>query len=251
MAEDWPADAFFELHKDLPREGPGDPADIAWATSLGSLPPDGTLCDAACGPGADLGALAASVPEGRVIGFDRHGPFVEAAAKRHEGNARVEVVEGQLIRRDQSGLPDPHDLGPFDLIWCAGACYFEGVTDCLEAWKPALKPGGLVAFSEVAWFVEDPASEVRAFWEDYPAMTTEAGIARQIAAAGYDLLGTRRLSDAAWKAYYEPLSARAARLRSQATPELARVLDAGDEEARMWQTYKAQFGYVLSVVRPQ
>ena len=53
-------------------------------------------------------------------------------------------------------MPDPADLGPFDLIWCAGAVYFEGITECLQAWAPALKPGGAVAFSEVCWFTDTP-----------------------------------------------------------------------------------------------
>ena len=46
--------AFFTVHCDLPREGPGEAADVLWA--LGHLNAGGPLdvMDAACGPGADL-----------------------------------------------------------------------------------------------------------------------------------------------------------------------------------------------------
>ncbi|MEM8555344.1 MAG: class I SAM-dependent methyltransferase [Pseudomonadota bacterium] len=251
MSDDWPGEAFFTLHHDLPREGPGEAADVAWAVSLAGLRPDGVVCDAACATGGDIAALLDAVPKGRVVGFDLHQGFVDTAGRRFAQDPRVNVLQGQLIRHGDGDLPDPRDLVPFDLIWCAGACNFEGVTECLEAWKTALRPGGAVAFSEVAWFHPEPPEEVRAFWAEYPAMTDEAGVTARIEAAGYEILGQRRLSDAAWEAYYRPLDQRVAALRPTVDAELAEVLDASDEEARMWRTYRDVFGYVLSVVRPR
>ena len=242
--------SFFILHSDLPRQGPGERGDVAWAAELADLRRDAVICDAACGPGADIPALLFAAPEGRVTGFDKHEGFVAEAKDRFDTDARVRLLRGRLIAKED-GLPDPTDLGPFDLIWCAGAAYFEGITECLQAWAPALKPGGAVAFSEVCWFTETPDAELAEFWARYPAMTDQAGIEACVASAGYETLASRRLSDAAWEGYYGPMERRITALRPDADEALSKVLDEGAYEARMWREHRDQFGYLLSVVRPQ
>jgi len=242
---------FFILHRDLPREGPGERGDVAWAMEVAGTPEDAVICDAGCGPGADIPALLFGAPKGRVTGFDLHAGFVADAAARFENDPRVQVLRGRLIAKEEDVLPDPTDLGPFDLIWCAGAAYFEGITECLRAWAPALKPGGVVAFSEVCWFTEKPSQEPLEFWAAYPAMTDAAGIAARVEAAGFDILASRPLGDAAWEGYYGPMERRIADLRPSADAALSKVLDEGDHEARIWRDYRAEWGYILSVVRPR
>ncbi|MEZ5714444.1 MAG: squalene/phytoene synthase family protein [Paracoccaceae bacterium] len=66
--------------------------------------------------------------------------------------------------------------GPFDLIWCAGAIYFIGVTEALAGWRDALAPGGVVAFSQACLFRPDPPQAVDDLFEGYP-VTDAAGIA--------------------------------------------------------------------------
>lgn len=228
---------FFTVHQDLPREGPGEPADVAWAVSLAQTPAGARICDAACGPGADIPHLLAAVPDAQVTGVDKMAHFV-AAAQDHAG-PQVQVVQGEM-----------GDLtGPYDLIWCAGALYFLGVTDGLTQWRAALAPGGAVAFSEPCWFTDD-RSAPDDFWEGYDT-GTEAEIAQRIDAAGYDLLGTRRLSDAAWEAYYTPMDARVAKLRQEERPELTQALDEAEREAALWRAHRRDTGYLLCVVRPR
>lgn len=222
-------------------------ADVAWAGAFLSLPAGAAICDAACGPGADIAALQALAPGARVTAFDGHLPFVEAA---HAAHPEARVLQGRLIAREE-GLPDPPSLGPFDLIWCAGAMYFEGIEACLKHWRSALKPGGTIAFSECCWFTDTPSDAARAMWEEYPAMTNGAGVTEWIAEAGYDILGQKRLSDAAWEAYYTPMDARIAALRPGADPALTDVLEMALEEARIWRAHRDEFGYLLSVVRPR
>lgn len=246
---DW--DAFFTLHSDLPRQGPGERGDVSWMAEIAGLKRNAAICDAGCGPGADIPALLFAAPDAHVTAFDLHQGFVDEATPRFQANPQVKVRQGRLIKADD-GLPDICALGPFDLIWCAGAAYFEGVQTCLEAWKPALNPGGLVAFSDAVWLVSedqrspDPVTQ----WQDYPAMTDLAGMADQIAAAGYETLGTRVLDDAAWEGYYGPMERRIAALRPDADAALSAVLDQGAEEARIWRQHRREFGYLLSVVRP-
>jgi len=232
--------AFFTLHADLPREGPGEAADVAWAAGLAQLGPKARMADVACGPGGDIAALLAAAPEGHVTALDKTPHFINEARQTWSGEDRV-----TLLCADMSRIANTYDF-----IWCAGAVYFLGVEAALRAWRKSLKPGGVIAFSEACWFTDAPSARAQALWADYPAMTDAAGIAAHVAAAGYDVIGTRRLSDAAWEAYYTPLDARIAALRPGADADLSAVLDEAEEEAACWRAHRDEFGYLLSVVRP-
>ena len=241
MVDD-PMQAFFELHKDLPREGPGETADIQWAANIAGLSKSAQMADVGCGPGGDIGDLLAVAPEGHVTALDQVAHFVAAARDTWRDDARVTVLKADMAAIANS----------YYMIWCACACYFLGVTKALTAWRKSLRPGGVVAFSEVCWFTDTPSDRARALWEaDGYVVQNEAGIADQIDAAGYEVLGRRRLSDAAWEAYYGPLDARIAALRPGADDALPAVLDEAEEEAACWRAHRDEFGYLLHVVRPK
>ena len=230
--------AFFELHKDLPREGPGDTESLNWALAQVNLPASGRILDAACGPGADLTDLLAHVPSGEVVGVERHAPFVEAA-RRRAPHAQIQVFQG-----DMAAPPN----GPYDLIWCAGALYFVGVEPGLSAWRAHLADGGVVVFSEPLFFTEDPSAEAVAFWGKDPVGHRE-DVLSSIDAAGYALITDRKLPDAAWEAYYGPQDARVQQLRAGADEALTKVLDQADCEARSWRALRQETGYGQFVVR--
>jgi len=233
--------AFFELHRDLPREGPGEAADVAWATSLLKLPRLARIADVACGPGGDIEALLQAAPEGHITALDKTAHFVQAARDVWGEDDRVSA-----IRADMNTIANPYDL-----IWCAGAVYFIGVEKALKSGRKSLLPKGAIAFSEVCWRCDSPSDRAKAFWDAaYPAMTNQLGVTAQIDAAGYEVLGQRMLSDAAWEAYYTPLDARIASLRTGASDALNAVLDEAVEEAACWRAHRDEFGYLLSVVRP-
>ncbi|MEP1766540.1 MAG: class I SAM-dependent methyltransferase [Sulfitobacter sp.] len=233
--------AFFELHRDLPREGPGEAADVAWATSLLKLPRLARIADVACGPGGDIEALLRAAPAGHITALDKTAHFVQATRDVWGDDDRVSA-----IRADMQAIANPYDL-----IWCAGAVYFMGVEKALKSWKKSLLPNGAIAFSEVCWRTDSPSDRAKNLWQaGYPAMTDEAGVSAQITAAGYEILGQRMLSDAAWEAYFTPLDARIAMLREGANDALTAVLDEAQEEAACWRAHRDEFGYLLSVVRP-
>lgn len=237
---DWPEDAFFTLHADLPREGPGETADVAWAAGIAGVRPDARILDAASGPGGDIGALLRAAPQGHVTAIDLHAPFIEAARARWGADARVTLLTGDMTAPE----------GPFDVIWCAGAVYFLGIEAALSAWRPRLAPGGAIAFSEPCLFTDTPAEGAIAFWEGYARLTDPAGIAAQVRAAGFETVATRPIADIGWESYYRPMEARIATLRPGADAALSRVLDMAEAEIAGWRAHKAETGYLLSVVRP-
>jgi len=235
-------DAFFALHRDLPREGPGEAADVAWAAALIDLPQNAQIADVACGPGGDIAALLDVAPKGHVTALDKTPHFVDAARRAWGDDPRTTILCADMGRVANT----------YDMIWCAGAVYFLGIGTALTQWRKSLrKPGGVIAFSEACWFTDTPSDRSRALWDrEYPTMTDAAGIASQVRAAGFETIGTRKLSDTAWEAYYAPLDARADRLRAGADVALINVLDEAEEEAACWRAHSDEFGYLLSVVRP-
>jgi trans-aconitate methyltransferase len=232
--------AFWVLHSDLPREGPGEAADIEWLSQQINIPSDARICDVACGPGADIAALRGLGAQADVTAIDGQESFIAAAKSANAPLTNITYQTG-----DMSELS-----GPYDLIWCAGAVYFLGIEKALSTWRSALSPSGRIAFSEPCYFTDTPSKGAQAFWEGEGAITNEAGIKARIEAAGYELIATRKLSDAAWENYYTPMEARIEKLRPDADADLHTTLDEGLAEIAGWRAHRAETGYLLCVVKP-
>jgi len=235
--------AFFTVHRDLPREGPGTPQDVHWALDQLGLTGAPDVLDAACGPGADLETLARALPDARITGMEQVPHFVDAARARIAPfGPRVTAKEADMSALDQT----------YDLIWCAGALYFLGVTQGLRGWRAALNPGGAVAFSEPVLLETPPSAAVTAFWEDYPQITDFAGITALVRAAGYNVQAHRMIVGAPWEAYYTPMQTRIDMLRKQA-PEavLTAALNENQLEMDRWRAAPDQIAYALLIVTPE
>lgn len=237
---DW--DAFFAVHRDLPREGPGLAEDVAWVGQQIEISPQGQICDAGCGPGGDLAALRRLVPQGRVDGFETVPHFVEAARQRFANEPSVRIFEASMESLS----------GPYDLIWSAGAVYFLGVMRALNAWRGALTDQGAVAFSHPCLFAETPSEAALAFWEAEPGgIETEIATRAEITRAGWRVLATRTLSEAAWRAYYDPMLARCDKLEAVGvTDSVAAAIAAARKEASDWRAVARETGYMLYIVCP-
>lgn len=236
-------EAFFTLHRDLPREGPGCPEDVIWAIGVAGTHGEARVCDAGCGPGADTEVLAEQLPEAWIDAVDLHAPFAAAAAARcARFGPRVKAWQGSMAEL----------AGPYDLIWCAGAIYFLGVTEGLSTFRPMLTRAGRVAFSEPVLLGGREPQAVRDFWAGYPAITESAGITTRIEAANYRLLDTRLVIGAPWEAYYAPMEQRIADLRaSGVTSALEEVLRKNEAEIAQWRAAPDRIAYQLCVVAPE
>ncbi len=242
MSELTREEAFLTLYTDLAREGPGASADVGWALSVAATPDEARICDAGCGSGADTVVLAKERPRAQIEAVDKITQFVEAARKRTARfGPRVQVREGDMAEL----------IGPYDLIWCAGAIYYLGVTEGLRLWRRALAPAGVVAFSEPC-LLPRPSEAARAFWAaEYPQITDVAGIRARVEAAGYRVLGEQMQIGAAWEAYYLPMERRIASLREGATGTLAEALDEAEREIARWKAAPSEIAYALMVVAPK
>ncbi|MEO9780358.1 MAG: class I SAM-dependent methyltransferase [Sedimentitalea sp.] len=228
------------IYTGLDREGPGEPADVAWVIDQLGVPKPSSVCDAGCGSGADTVTLASMLPEAQITTIEQLPHLAKEAQARCNALPNVNVLQSDMAQLD----------GSYDLIWCAGALYFLGVTEGLRGWRTALTPGGAVAFSEPVLLA--PADEtVAAFWEEYPAITDLDGINARVETAGYDVVDHRLIIGAPWQRYYTPLAAHVAALHAEHDPDLREAVAATEREIALWQSAQDRIAYALILVRPR
>lgn len=244
-------EAFFELHRDMPRQGPGDDASTLRALGMCTkLPDQPEILDIGCGPGMQTLALA-SATDGVITAVDVHEPFLgqlrESAAAAGVGE-RIATVSA-----DMGALP--FEPSSFDLVWCEGAMFIIGIETGLEKWRPLVRPGGYLVFSDLMWLVPDPPEEARAFLTPLdPSLTTVAGNLERVRAAGYDVVGHFTLPDEAWWTdYYDPLTERIPAAREKYANDEAALATIGQQadEQVIRQKYPDAYGYEFIVARPK
>ncbi|MFQ5971636.1 MAG: class I SAM-dependent methyltransferase [Alphaproteobacteria bacterium] len=239
---------FFQLHSGIPREGPG--SDASTRRAIGALPPLSEaprILDVGCGPGKQTLVLARALG-GRIDAIDLHEPFLERLRRAAADAGLGHLVTTRRLSMDALDYP----LESFDLIWSEGAAYVMGVGNALRAWRPILRTGGCLAFTEPTWLTDAPPAEAAEIFSDYPGMTDVDGNLERADRAGYDVLAHFTLPPEDWWAeYYGPLERRIAELRPTCAPgsELARVLDTEEHEIAVRRRHGASYGYVFFVLR--
>jgi ubiquinone/menaquinone biosynthesis C-methylase UbiE len=240
---------FLEIHRDMPRQGPGDDASTRRAFSmLSDLPASPDILDIGCGSGAQTLQLA-ELSDGLITAVDMHRQYLvqlEAAIRKRQLQDRIRVVEG-----DMEALDFPPQS--FDVLWAEGAIYIMGFERALREWRRLLRPGGFIAVTEATWWRADPPPELARFWaESYPAMQDEAANLAAIHRAGYRPLGSFRLPDSSWWAdYYDPLTKRLdAVARRYAHSQVAMEVIAEERrEMDIFRKYSDYYGYAFYVMQ--
>lgn len=241
---------FFEVHRDLPREGPGDQASTLRALDIAlrgrSVEAPLHVADVACGPGMQTLHLASALPQARILAMDLHEPFLHqlsASATAASVHQRVQPVRADMTRL-------PVRAASLDLVWCEGAAYIMGIADALNAWRPMLRQGGVCAFTEAVWLKADPPQQVRACWAEYPAMGDIDAVRETVRCGGYELMGDFVLPAAAWwDDYYTPMAARLDVLEARYGEDAAAqsVLTACREEIDVCRRFGDWYGYAFFV----
>lgn len=242
-------EAFFELHRDMPREGPGDEASTLRALEMCSeLPERPEILDIGCGPGMQTVTLARATG-GPIAAVDLHQPFLDQLAASAAAAGVADRIT--LMRADMAALP--FEPSSFDLVWCEGAAFVMGVEAALQAWRPLLRPGGYLAFSDLMWLSPDPPAEVKAFFiAADPNVTDVAGNLERVRAAGYEIVGHFTLPDESWLTHYcDPLAERipAALEKYAGDEESLAIIKQQVDEIAMRRTYPDAYGYEFIVTR--
>lgn len=246
-----PADAalhaLLELHRGLPRQGPGDERFSRHILGLSPpLPPSPRIADLGCGSGAAALLLAGHF--NRVV---RAVDLSRIFLAQLEGDAQ-RCGLAHLIQTEQAdiGSLDWPDAS-LDLLWSEGAAYNITFAGALRRWRPLLAAGGIAVISELSWFADAPPRAAREYWRNaYAHIGTEACNAQRAAAAGFDVLGIHRLpSQAWWDHYYDPLARRIAALESSADSVMRAVMRESAEEMALFRRYADSYGYSFYLLR--
>ncbi len=242
-------DIFFEIHKNLPREGPGDSEATLKALSfVPELGVDGRILDIACGPGMQTMDLAEN-SSATIEALDTHEPFLKALEKKiNDGGLRH-----RIRTRKHSMFNLDYEEESFDLIWSEGAIYIMGFEKGLRAWGKFLKPGGHMVVSEVSWLKKEISNEPRAFWgKHYPEIGTISKNIKIIEHSGYIPVAHFILPEEAWwKFYYTPMIKRIEELRMkhQGEPEWESTLDEELQEVELFRNYSSEYGYAFYIMK--
>ena len=238
-----------DLYGRLPRQGPGTPGSTRKAFSLlGPLPDQPLVLDIGCGTGAQTLELSKLTP-GHIIALDTFDWAL--------GRVSEKVVQAGLAGRVHTTKQSMEAMyfreETFDLIWSEGALYIMGFENALKACRGLLKPGGLLAASELCWFDGDAPEEAQTYWETgYPGMKSVDANLRLIAGSGLEVLGHFHLPDRAWwDDYYTPMSKvlPALRVKYADSPDAIAMFDDTEIEMAMHRKYSKWYGYEFFVCR--
>ncbi|MCA9666943.1 MAG: class I SAM-dependent methyltransferase [Myxococcales bacterium] len=251
--------AFFEVHRDLAREGPGSPEStrralqaIAPALEAGADDAAISVVDMGCGPGQQTLVLAEALGErAQVVGVDVHAPFLAQL----EASARAARLADR-VRGECCSMLDYVPDAPPSLVWSEGAVYTVGLEHALPRFAELLAPDGWLAFSEPCYTTATPPRElVDLFSAEAPDTSDVAGTLARAERAGFSVRSHFLLdAERDWRdGYYRPLAARVKLLapRAKRDEALAAMLDDTRAEIALYERFHDSFNYVFVVARPR
>jgi SAM-dependent methyltransferase len=233
-----------DLHKRSARQGPGGIAETTRAIELARLDPATPLqvADIGCGTGASS-LLLARLLNAHVTAVDLLPEFIDilrAEAVRAGLSASIDPVVGSMQE-----LPFARE--EFDVIWSEGAVYNMGFRNGVTDWQRLLKPGGILAVSEITWSSSQRPVEIEKYWHDaYPEIDTAAARMGVLESCGYIPLGYFLLPEYCWlDNYYRPLQASFDDfLRRNDNSAAARaIVAAEEEEIALYEEFGQYYSY--------
>ena len=147
----------------------------------------------------------------------------------------------------------PFAAGTCDATWSEGAIYNMGFAAGIEAWRRCLKPGGILAVSELTWLTDRRPGELQAHWaREYPEVGTVSAKIAALERLGFSPIGYFPLPERCWlDNYYRPMQRRfPAFLRRHPASAAARaIVSAEEHEISLYERYSAFVGYGYYIAR--
>lgn len=241
---------LIDLHLRNARQGPG--SDEATRRALRTTGLDRSaplaIADLGCGTGASSLVLARETGAD-ITSVDLAPAFVERVRERAEAAGmgdRITAVVGDIAE-------PPFQEGSLDAIWSEGAIYNIGFEEGLRAWRGFLRPGGVVAVSEITWTTDERPDEVQRYWDEaYPAIATRSEKRSAIERAGYELLDDFLLEQEAWAiGYYDALERGLSSFlerHAHSTAALA-IVEAEQQEIELYRAFGGFYSYGFYIAR--
>ncbi|MFW5857281.1 MAG: class I SAM-dependent methyltransferase [Planctomycetota bacterium] len=248
-----PLRLLIDLHADGDRQGPGAAEETLRAASLAGL--DGLdggralrIADLGCGTGAASLALAGALGA-RITAVDLFPAFLDELRRRARERGLADRIDPVAASMDALPLRE----GAWDAVWSEGAIYNIGFEAGIARWKRLLRPGGILAVTELSWLTAVRPAAIEAHWRaEYPEVDTVEAKRAVLVRHGYQPVATFVLPAACWTAhYYAPMRARwPAFLERHGHSDAARaIVDAEREEIALYEAYSEHYGYAFYIAR--
>jgi ubiquinone/menaquinone biosynthesis C-methylase UbiE len=239
---------FFDIHKNLPREGSGRDEYTQKAYEIIPKINKPIILDIGCGPGLQTVKLA-KLSNGTIYAIDNHQPFLDQlkkTAKEKNLINRIKIINKSMLKMDF-----PEDF--FDIIWSEGSIFIIGFERGLNEWKKYIKKDGYLAVHEMAWLKSNPPKEIKDYFDEvYPSITTIDKNINIIRKCGYKILGHFPLpEDAWWDFYYNPLEKRLEKLKLKYknNSEALEIIKEQEKEINLYRKYNQWYGSVFYVMQ--
>jgi SAM-dependent methyltransferase len=241
---------LIDLHITADRQGPGGTAETRRAIELSGLSklPNLKVADIGCGTGASALVLAQDL-DARIVAVDFLSDFLDVLRSRA---ARAGLAD-RIATVDASMDMLPFEVGSLDAIWSEGAVYNIGFENGVRQWRRVLKPGGILAVSELTWLTASRPAELEAHWSaQYAEVATASSKLAVLERNGFAPIGYFVLPEHCWlDAYYRPMQQRfPAFLARHGSSRAARALVAAEEsEIALYERHRAFVSYGYYVAR--
>ncbi len=241
---------LIDLHAPNARLGPGSEAATRLALELSGLLGGRslTVADLGCGTGASAITLAEHL-DAHVTAVDQFTEFLAELTRRAEARG----VSSRITPLVASFDALPFAAESLDAIWSEGAIYNLGFEEGVAAWRTLLKPGGVLAVSEITWLTAERPADLQAHWDqEYPQIDLASSKLAVLERHGFTPIGYFPLPESCWmEHYYRPLRERFPRLLEQhAHSDAVRACVAAEEhEIALYSRYSSYFGYGFYVAR--
>lgn len=240
---------LIDLHKDAVRQGPGGDDETRLAVTLSGLrgKRDLRIADIGCGTGAATLVLAQEL-DAHITAVD----FLPEFLQRLEQAAAQDDLTERITTRAESMDALSFQPGELDAIWSEGAIYNMGFEAGIVAWTPFLKPGGILAVSELTWLTSDRPAALQAHWDaEYPQVDTASAKIAILEKHGFVPLGYFTLPEHCWlDNYYRPMQGRfAGLLDAYGHADAAKAIIAAEEvEIALYEQHRAfvSYGYYIA-----
>lgn len=241
---------LIDLHRHGLRQGPGGDAETDLALRLSHVDREAPLkvADIGCGTGASTLLLAQRL-NARITAVDFLPEFLDELQTR----AKAAGVADRIATLACSMDALPFSEAEFDVIWSEGAIYNIGFEKGVAEWRRFLKPGGLLAVSEITWTTESRPAKLQEHWErEYPGIDLASAKIQILEKHGYTPVGYFVLPEHCWrKGYYRPMQERfESFLQRHNHSEAARTIVAAEQkEIDLYETHHAHYSYGMYLAR--
>jgi SAM-dependent methyltransferase len=241
---------LIDLHRAGERQGPGGDDETRLAITLSGLRgrEDLRVADIGCGTGASTLVLAQEL-DVVVTAVDFLPEFLADLEERAHDAGLLDRIEPLSDSMDALPFAD----GAFDAIWGEGAIYNIGFENGVKSWRRFLKPGGVLAVSELTWLTHERPAELQDHWNaEYPEVATAAEKMAVLEANGYSPIGYFPLPRHCWlENYYRPMQARFDEFlaRNGGTDAAQQIVEAEKYEIDLYERFAAYVSYGFYIAK--